>query len=128
MGDSNTTWPNAQEGDHEYELVSQLHVRLGELVMNNDIDGVRAFIQEQGDEITQDAATDCEWERMRLNRRVSTRVVDSPLHHAASQNREEILRMLLATRADPNIRNDKMETPLHAATRSSHAQSVELLL
>lgn len=57
-----------------------------------------------------------------------TRLVISPLHAAAAAGHASVLRVLLAARANPDIRNDAGNTPLHMAADLGHEEAVGLLL
>lgn len=56
------------------------------------------------------------------------RVVQSALHVAARRGNLEILEILLATQADPNVINDQMSTPLHLCAECGHHELAEALL
>lgn len=56
------------------------------------------------------------------------RVVNSPLHCAARKGDVKILRILLATRADPNLANDTGDTLLHLAASMGREEAVVELL
>lgn len=57
-----------------------------------------------------------------------TRVVQSPLHCAAGMGNSYMLRILLATRANPNLTNDSGDTPLHVAASLGHESAVRTLV
>ncbi|CAE8616054.1 unnamed protein product [Polarella glacialis] len=56
------------------------------------------------------------------------RIVTSPLHAAAAAGRPEVLRELLAARADANLRNGAGNTPLHAAADLGRVEALQILL
>mmetsp|Transcript_135949 Transcript_135949/g.221246 ORF Transcript_135949/g.221246 Transcript_135949/m.221246 type:complete len:163 (+) Transcript_135949:3-491(+) len=56
------------------------------------------------------------------------RVVQSALHVAARRGSLEILELLLATRADPNVTNDQWNTPLHLCAEGGHHELADALL
>ena len=53
---------------------------------------------------------------------------NTPLHHAAQEDRRVILRLLLENKGDPNYKNSEGATPLHVATQSPSLRAAELLI
>jgi ankyrin repeat protein len=51
----------------------------------------------------------------------------TPLHIAAQQGRDDVVKLLLAGGADVNAKDDKGETPLQLAKSSDKTATVELL-
>lgn len=56
------------------------------------------------------------------------RVVQSAMHVAARRGSLEILELLLASRADPNVTNDQWSTPLHLCAEGGHHELAEALV
>lgn len=52
----------------------------------------------------------------------------SPLHLAAERGKSEIIKLLLAAGADPNLTDRLGQTPLHLAAAGGHAAAVRLLI
>jgi hypothetical protein len=52
----------------------------------------------------------------------------TPLHIAAENGDTDMMRLLLASKADVNARNNLGQTPLHTAAAKNHLDAVELLL
>jgi ankyrin repeat protein len=51
----------------------------------------------------------------------------TPLHHAASWGRTEVLSILIARGADLNLKNKAGQTPLRAAVTNEQKETAELL-
>jgi ankyrin repeat protein len=51
-----------------------------------------------------------------------------PIHLAVEKNNYSIARLLLESKADPNVQNKNGATPLHIAAREGYAEVVELLV
>lgn len=52
----------------------------------------------------------------------------TPLHEASVNGRDEVLRLLLQERGDPNVKSNTGYTPLHSAASGGHVECVRALL
>jgi serine/threonine protein kinase/GTPase SAR1 family protein len=79
-------------------------------------DKVKAFIAEYKDDMER-----------HLSRRVGVYGY-TPLHEASVNGRDEVLRLLLQERGDPNVKSNTGYTPLHSAASGGHVECVRALL
>jgi len=112
---------------HDVDIITGQHQRhLADLVAAGDVAAVDAHLKEifarGGQEAVIREATCREFCLQ------DTRIVSSPLHLAASRGESEILRLLLATKADPNLQNDAGDTLLHAAASTGREEAIAELL
>jgi len=102
------------------------HMLLADYVRLGDAAAVNSFLQEIFARGGRDAAireATCREQAVQ-----DTRIVYSPIHIAAMRGDLQILRMLLATRADPNVQNDSGDTLLHVAASMGREEAVAELL
>ena len=52
----------------------------------------------------------------------------TPLHHAAINNHQEIVELLVSNGADIDVKDEHGVTPLHYASRSNHKETSEVLI
>lgn len=126
------TWKFEPAEDPEVELQDENAAGLGsrepiaELVKRADLAAVQARLTEVFERGGREAAilevSNCEEDDQ------DSRIVFSALHVAAMRGDAKILRVLLATKADPNLTTDAGDTPLHFATRAGHQDCVAELL